>query len=487
MDKNYRIARTVEAAGSATQMDMHEFRLVDGGKRALATIYQSRQHDLGEFGVGPGLGWIRDSVFQEIDVETGELLFEWRALDHIAPSFSYTCINCTNTSGNGLTRDTPWDFFHLNSIDKNANGDYLISARHASAVYKISGRDGTVLWQLNGANPTFKNEDLHFSSQHHAQWFKENSTHTIISLFDNASNAFNLTNHESRGMLISINHTERTASKLFEWKAPEKNGILSGSQGNMQMMPNKHVFIGWGVYPFFSEHLSTGEAVMYGKVAFPGSGVMMSRCNKFSWRGEPLTTPSLWTYSRTGSDTSSLVFYASWNGATEVRKWNFYTADSSSGPWALAGTKTKTGFETEFSIVGSKLWAFAEALGADGMPLKRGRSSVVRTFVPSNLIVSGCDERGCADVLPPEEGEELNRTMPMPEVPNKGRNYTKDRGFNTAMYYPVVTSRIVGFSLPGLALPAGLLALTTLVVSLALSKIMIAKLGALLQEFITIK
>ena len=88
MNKNYRIVRTVEAVGSATQMDMHEFRLIDGGKRALVTIYQPRQYDLGAFGVGPGVGWIHDSVFQEIDVETGELLFEWRSLDHIAPSFS---------------------------------------------------------------------------------------------------------------------------------------------------------------------------------------------------------------------------------------------------------------------------------------------------------------------------------------------------------------------------------------------------------------
>ncbi|KAF1365106.1 hypothetical protein EJ07DRAFT_161218 [Lizonia empirigonia] len=400
MNKNYRVVRTVEAVGAATQMDMHEFRLIDGGKRALVTIYQPRQYDLGAFGVGPGLGWIHDSLFQEIDVETGELLFEWRALDHIAPSFSYTCIDCTDTSGNGMTRDTPWDFFHINSIDKNADGDYLISARHVGAVYKISGVTGHVLWQLNGANPTFRNVDLHFSSQHHALFFKENATHTLISLFDNASNTFNMTNQESRGMLIGINHVDRTASKLQEWRAPEEKGILSGSQGNMQILPDKNVFIGWGDHAYFSEHVPSGEAVMYGKVAQRASDVMMYRSNKYVWKGEPLTAPSLWTYSRTGSGASNMVFYVSWN-------------DSATGPWELIGSKNRTGFETVHTLTGSMDWAYAEALDADRNPLKRGQSSIVKTFVPSDLIIFGCDE-----------WETFNKTMP------------EDRGVSTANYYP---------------------------------------------------
>ncbi|KAH6637526.1 ASST-domain-containing protein [Boeremia exigua] len=474
MNNNYRVVRTVEAVGAATQMDMHEFRLIDGGKRALVTIYQPRQYDLGAFGVGPGIGWIHDSLFQEIDVETGELLFEWRALDHIAPSFSYTCIDCTDTSGNGLTRDTPWDFFHINSIDKNAEGDYLISARHVGAVYKISGVTGQVIWQLNGANPTFKNVNLHFSSQHHALFFKENATHTLISLFDNASNTFNITNRESRGMLIGINHVQRTASKLHEWRAPEERGILSGSQGNMQILPEKNFFIGWGDHAYFSEHLPSGEAVMYGKVAQRASDVMMYRCNKYVWKGEPLTSPSLWTYSRT--DSSNLVFYVSWNGATEVRYWNFFTADSSNGPWKLAGTANKTGFETEYTLSSSKGWAYAEALDADHKPLKRGRSSIVKTFVPSDLIVLGCDDRGCDDIKPLQEGEEFNKTMP--EVGDRGENYTTNLGVNTVNYYPILKYTAHGWSLSALTIPAVLILLVAGGVSFILGKRRLARLGA---------
>lgn len=480
MNKNYRIVRNVAAVGAATQMDMHEFHLIDGGKRALITIYQPRQYDLGAFGVGPGLGWIHDSLFQEIDVETGELLFEWRALDHIAPNFSYTCIDCTDTSGDGMTRDTPWDFFHINSIDKNADGDYLISARHVGAVYKISGVTGHIMWQLNGANPTFENVNLHFSSQHHARFFRENTTHTIISLFDNASNTLNITNHESRGMLIGINHVERTASKIHEWRAPEDGGILSGSQGNMQILPENNVFIGWGEHAYFSEHLPSGEAVMYGKLAQRESDVMMYRCNKYVWEGEPLTAPSLWTYSRTGTKASKLVFYVTWNGATEVRYWKFYTATSSVGPWNHVATANRTGFETEFAVKGSTGWAYAEALDADYKPLQRGVSSIVKTFVPSDLIASSCDARGCDDVLPLREGEIFNKTMPA--IGDRGDNYTKDLGVNTLHYYPVLTYTVSRWSLSALTIPALLFALIAGGLFCILGKRRLARLGAVCKD-----
>lgn len=482
MDSRYRVVQTVEAVGAASTTDMHEFRLIDQGKRALVTIYQPRAYDLGAFGIGPGMGWIQDSVFQEIDVETGELLFEWRALDHVAPSFSYTCIDCTDTSGNGLTRDTPWDFFHINSIDKNTDGDYLVSARHVAAVYKISGQNGTILWELNGANPTFKNDNLHFSSQHHALWVKENKTHTIISLFDNASNTFNITNRESRGMLIGINHVKRTATKLREWRAPEEKGVLAGSQGNMQILPNDNVFIGWGDHAFYSEHLLTGEAIMYAKLASWGSDVMMYRCNKFPWIGKPLTSPSLWTYSKTGTNSSSLVFYVSWNGATEVRSWNFYAADSASGPWTLVGSQRKTGFETEFHVNYMKYWSFAEAVDKDGKAMKS--SSVIKTFVPSELIMDSCDNRGCGTIPPLEDGEEFDKTMP--PVPNRGQNYTRERGYDTTRYYPAIHGLIAGLPLVSFTMPMALVAFTSLIISFLLGKRRVSRFAFSCTEAVTI-
>ena len=47
----------------------------------LLTIYDTIPTDLTLIG-GPSSGWIYDCIFQEVDIATGELIFEWRASLH---------------------------------------------------------------------------------------------------------------------------------------------------------------------------------------------------------------------------------------------------------------------------------------------------------------------------------------------------------------------------------------------------------------------
>ena len=175
-----------------------------------------------------------------------------------------------------------------------------------------------------------------------------------------------------------------------------------------------------------------------------------------------------------------MVFYVSWNGATEVRYWNFYTAASATGPWELIGSTDKSGFETDYTLTGSMGWAYAEALDADRKPLKRGQSGIVKTFVPSDLIVFGCNDRGCDDIMPLREGEVFNKTMP--EVGDRGDNYTKDRGVNTVNYYPASKYTVRGWPLSRLTIPAVLLLLIAAGLSFMLGKRRLARLGAVGQE-----
>ncbi|UPX19487.1 uncharacterized protein EKO05_0009747 [Ascochyta rabiei] len=219
-------------------------------------------------------------------------------------------------------------------------------------------------------------------------------------------------------------------------------------------MPDKNVFIGWGDHAYFSEHLPSGEAVMYEEVAQRASDVMIYRSNKYVWKGEPLSTPSMWIYLRTGSGASNIVFYVSWNGAAEARYWNFYTSDSATGPWDMIGSTNRTGFETDYILTGSRGWAYAEALDAERNLLKRGRSSIVKIFVSSDLIVSGCD-----DIMPLREGEKFNQAMP--DIGNRGDNYTADRGVNTVNYSPVSEYTIRGWPDVMLAIAAALILLIT--------------------------
>jgi hypothetical protein len=67
----------------------------------------------------------------------------------------------------------PSDIQHLNSIEKDSQGNYMISSRHYSTVYYISPA-GDILWQLGGRNSSFQmGEGTDFYWQHDARWIDE--------------------------------------------------------------------------------------------------------------------------------------------------------------------------------------------------------------------------------------------------------------------------------------------------------------------------
>jgi hypothetical protein len=402
MDNKYRIVRSVEPGGATLASDMHEFYVLPGGRSALMTIYKPSPYDLSAFGVTNGVGYIQEGIFQEVDIESGAVIFEWRSLDHIDPSESFVPPDTTEISGDGLTKETPWDYIHINSIDKNEAGDYLVSARHVSCIYKISGVHGSVIWRLHGKHSSFRLTNFHFSSQHDARWLSENSTHTVMSIFDNGSNGFNETKPFSQGLIVAIDHIAMTATSIREYNAPDKSGGLqSQSQGNMQVLDNGNVVQGWGNNAFLSEHTEDGKDVWYGSIAL--TGTMIYRCYKFNWTATPNTAPSLWTYSKTGTKEDGMVFYVSWNGATEVRTWKFYTAEAKQGPYNFLASTPKNGFETTFKHDSFSPYSYVEALDAARQVL--GRGEYVKSFVPGAEIVDSCDGFGCNDarVLTQEE------------------------------------------------------------------------------------
>lgn len=445
MDKHYRTVHVIEAYGDGTTSDMHEFKMTphSGGKSVLMTVYQPRQYDLmthPKFNVKNGFGWIVEGVFQEIEIETGKLLFEWRSLDHVDPSQSWTWPHSTDTSGDGVSEWHPWDYFHLNSIDKNAEGDYLLSARHTSTIYKISGKDGSIIWQMGGTSPDF-DQDFIFSYQHHARWMSENETHTVLSMYDNGANGpYNASSDHSHGWVVAIDHVAMRVDKLMEWGAPDVDGgIRAGSQGSIQILPGGNAFIGWGEKFFFSEHTADGEPAAYGKLASPPSGVMNYRCYKANWTGMPASKPAIWAYSKFGKD--KMVLYTSWNGDTVARSYKFFTGNSSTGPWQYVGSSERHGFETVLNINDFAGWAYSQAVDAYGRAL--GESAIAKTFVPSKQLRPHCDDGYCkfgeivreedADFTPIEENFDMTDEY--------RENYlSPQRGFNVHRYYQEITT-----------------------------------------------
>ncbi|RMD42028.1 hypothetical protein DV735_g3074, partial [Chaetothyriales sp. CBS 134920] len=381
--------------GGVSNFDEHEFNIVDDSQNALMIAYVPEQFDLTEWGVSTGQGWIMNNYFQKIQLGTNKLLFEWSAMDHISIDETTVLPNSTEVSGTGFDPTAPWDWFHLNSVDQNADGDYLISARHVSTIYKISGQDGSVIWRLGGKRSDFTFADgQKFSFQHDARWREENATTTIISLFDNASNGYSQTRPYSSGQILKLDHTNNSVTILREYIGLNK--MLSASQANLQLLgPNSawdqaNTFVGWGNNAYISEHLNDGTMVQSG--FFATTGTMNYRAFKYNYTTNPTDSPALYTFARTNS--SRTVYYMSWNGATRVASWRVYGAASRDGPWTAIDVVGKEGFETTFVAPQFHAWALVESLDADGKAI-RNNSRPIKTFVPGAILASNCDDYEC--------------------------------------------------------------------------------------------
>ena len=301
---------------------------------------------------------------------------------------------------------------HINSVDKDSEGDYLVSARHTSCIYKVSGANGSVIWQLGGTQSSFKLSNFNFSSQHDARYVSANSTTTIISLFDNASDGTTTTSDFSEGKFVAMNNETMTASLLQAYQAPDPTGgLLSASQGNLQQLPNGNVFLGWGQNCFISESLADGTPVFYAQFAL--TGALQYRSFKFNFSSNPTDQPALFTYAH--NESASTAYYVSWNGATEVASWTFYSG-SSPDNLTLVGNTKKNGFETVGTQPAYQAWSLAEAVAANGSAIRN--STLVGTFVPGSTLSPLCTDMQCPLIGGYQTQPEVqSMTMPGPAPP----------------------------------------------------------------------
>lgn len=294
--------------------DLHDFVVTDQGT-ALFTVYDPFPADLSGIG-GPEFGWLYDGIFQEIDIATGELLFEWRASKYFQANVTYE-----NLKARGRTRETAFDYFHINSVDKDSKGNYLISARHSHSVSYIDGQMGTVLWTLGGKLNDFTDLSdgaaTNFTWQHDARWLDDNT----ITLFDNTAHLNRDPEASSRGMRIRLDSSDRTAELQAAYHHPQK--LKSTSQGNMDVLDTGNVLIEWGHSAAYTEFTPEGRVVCdvhFGASAYYTFGRVVSyRAHKGSWIGRPQTNPN--------AAVARNSIYVSWNGATEVTAWQLQVWD----------------------------------------------------------------------------------------------------------------------------------------------------------------
>jgi hypothetical protein len=341
-------------AGNGHQVDLHEFELTPQGT-ALVTAYDPILCNLSSVG-GPSYAGVTDSLFQEIDVATGLVMYEWTSIDHVALAESYEPASRSNTAA-------PYDFFHLNSVNPDPDGSLMISSRNTWTVYKLDGRTGKIVWRLGGKHSSFKmGAGTGTAWQHDPRELSNGS----ISVFDNGSSP--KAHAESRAIVVSLTDPPGTATLIT--RLTHTPPVLAESQGDVQALANGDWFVGWGQEPFFSEFGPEGQLLF--EAHFPAHDESY-RDFRFAWTGTPAHPPA---FAIQDGGTTGTTVYASWNGATLVSSWRLL-AGASASSLTTAAQVPRSGFETAIPVPAGTVGPYVavQALGVAGEVLGTSATS----------------------------------------------------------------------------------------------------------------
>lgn len=339
---------TIVHAANGLSSDLHEFEITPHGT-ALITAYYPVYADASSLH-GSKRQIVLDVVVQEIDIPTGLVLFQWDSLDHVPLTDSDVPLP-------GSTR-LPFDYFHVNSVEPDHDGNLVISSRNTWAAYKVDHRTGAVIWRLGGKHSSFKlGPGASFAFQHDVRVRANNDL--FVTLFDDGAGPPTI-HSQSRGLKLILDLKHLTARRVAQHEhAPP---LLANFEGNFQQLPNRDDFIGWGQQPYFTEYDPVGKLIFDGHFVGANSSY---RAYRFPWSATPTTLPAVAT-SKSRNDTN---VYVSWNGATNVSGWRVLGGSSSRALKRIRAVR-KTGFETATSFRGTEAFVAVQALDSKGRTLR---------------------------------------------------------------------------------------------------------------------
>jgi Arylsulfotransferase (ASST) len=353
-DESYRQIAVV-AAGNGYKADIHEFRITPRGT-AFITIYNHIPYDLSPVG-GAANGIAVDGVAQEVDVKTGAVVWEWHSIDHVPLSESQAPVPTAATSS--------YDYFHINAINWDEDGNVIISARNTWTIYKIDYHTKEIVWREGGRSSSFALTTGDGGTQTAWQHDPEAVDRHTIRIFDNQAAPSVLP--YSRVVWIRRDLRDKTTTLVKQLVHPDK--IQAGSQGNAQELEHGHTFVGWGATGRFSEFDGDGNLLFDATVPATTAGGSWDtyRAYRFAWHGTPGTRPTA-SVQKNGDGT--VTVHAVWNGATDVARWIVVAGKHPGALWP-AGAADWNGLDTAITLTSDAPQFQVIAQARDGHVLAR--------------------------------------------------------------------------------------------------------------------
>ncbi len=341
VDQHYRRIATLRAKAPWV-ISVHDASI--SGANIWVTVYRTvKDQNLTAFG-GSADGAVYDSGVQEYNLKSGQLEYTWDGLNpggtpNVPLSESEQPVHpATGPDGS-------WDAYHVNSVQVVANNEILVSMRNTWAAYLVNTASNQIIWTLGGKASSFKSSRrATFAWQHDVEMLPNGN----VTMFDDdcckliGAGKFARPNGPSRGMLLSVNDTTHAVSLVAAYAhKPTLDAVFLGS---MQVLPGGNALVGWGSpQPYFSEYSKSGKELL--DVRWPGKDNSYRALYTNTWVGTPFYPPS-GALRRAGANTT---VYASWNGATQVAKWQVL-AGTNAEHLRVIDTVTRSGFETAIAL-----------------------------------------------------------------------------------------------------------------------------------------
>lgn len=326
--------------------DVKNLLITSNGTAILTIDPETRTHS---FRAGSTTRRNYGSVFQEIDLHSDKLIFEWHAMDHLNASESI--IDSKGSCRSGRHASDDMNPFSIVPMDKNPeSGAYLISSPCTRTISSVSAEDGHLQWQLGGAHNSFSglSDDLAtaLAVHQHASWDTlGDSAYPTLSILSGG-----------RGVIVRLDLGEMAVVSASVPQGRTQPLSTYGDASPAQVLPNGNVLLSGGVNLGFTEYSRDGKQLCEMRLDHTRGSTRKGRgreyrASKFPWVGRPHTKPSIVVRPETGGDELGGSLYVSWNGATEVGAWVLQSGPSADGNAFINHcTVERQGFETRIPL-----------------------------------------------------------------------------------------------------------------------------------------
>ena len=240
LDRTGAVTRTF-ACARGLNVRFHDVLVeADGGYWIMCD--ETRAMDLSAVG-GRADALVDGTAVQHIG-PTGTLLFEWSPFDH----FQVTDLDPSQRTGARV------NWMHGNAIDRDAEGNLLLSFRSLNEVTKVNATTGAVMWRMGGLRNEFTFQGLPgagFARQHGLR-----ATPDGFMLLDNTGDPA-----ESRAEHYTVDAAARRATLVRSYGAVP--AVVTQIGGSVQPLAGGRTLVTFGTEGRVEEYDATGRRLWH--------------------------------------------------------------------------------------------------------------------------------------------------------------------------------------------------------------------------------